>query len=82
LVVGFAAETEDVIDNARRKLHNKKCDIIVANNVAEGSGIFGGQSNVVQLVTETGVEAWPQLSKQAVATRLIDRIVAMLHDKQ
>jgi len=82
LVVGFAAETEDVIDNARRKLHNKKCDIIVANNVAEGSGIFGGQSNVVQLVTETGVESWPQLTKQAVATRLIDRIVAMLHDKQ
>jgi phosphopantothenoylcysteine decarboxylase / phosphopantothenate---cysteine ligase len=82
LVVGFAAETEDVIDNARRTLHNKKCDIIVADNVAAGAGIFGGQSNVVKLVTETGVESWPQLTKQAVATRLIDRIVAMLHDKQ
>jgi phosphopantothenoylcysteine decarboxylase / phosphopantothenate---cysteine ligase len=82
LVVGFAAETENLIANARRKLQNKNCDMIVANNVAEGTGIFGGQNNVVQLVTDDGVEAWPQLSKQEVAARLVDRLTAMLHNKR
>jgi phosphopantothenoylcysteine decarboxylase / phosphopantothenate---cysteine ligase len=81
LIVGFAAETENLIDNARRKLQQKKCDLIVANSVAEGSGTFGGDSNAVHLVTETAAEPWPKMSKREVAARLVDRLVAMLHNK-
>jgi phosphopantothenoylcysteine decarboxylase/phosphopantothenate--cysteine ligase len=81
LIVGFAAETENLIANARRKLQQKKCDLIVANSVAEGSGTFGGDSNAVHLVTETAAEPWPKMSKQEVAARLVDRLVAMLHNK-
>ena len=81
LIVGFAAETENLIENARRKLQQKKCDLILANSVAEGSGTFGGTSNAVHLVTETAVESWPTMSKQEVAARLVDRLIAMLHNK-
>jgi phosphopantothenoylcysteine decarboxylase/phosphopantothenate--cysteine ligase len=81
LIVGFAAETENLIDNARHKLRQKKCDLIVANSVAEGSGTFGGDSNAVHLVTETAAEPWPKMSKREVAARLVDRLVAMLHNK-
>jgi phosphopantothenoylcysteine decarboxylase/phosphopantothenate--cysteine ligase len=81
LIVGFAAETENLIANARRKLERKKCDLILANSVAEGTGTFGGDSNTVHLVTETVAESWPKMSKQEVAARLVDRLVAMLHNK-
>jgi phosphopantothenoylcysteine decarboxylase / phosphopantothenate---cysteine ligase len=81
LIVGFAAETENLIANARHKLRQKNCDLILANSVAEGSGTFGGSSNTVHLVTETAAEPWPTLSKQEVAARLVDRLVAMLHNK-
>ena len=81
LVVGFAAETERVIENARDKLKRKRCDLIVANSVAEGTDTFGGGANAVHLVTAAGVEAWPKMSKQEVAARLIDRLVALLKDK-
>jgi phosphopantothenoylcysteine decarboxylase/phosphopantothenate--cysteine ligase len=80
LVVGFAAETENLIDNARRKLRQKNCDLILANSVAEGSGTFGGSANIVHLVTETAVEAWPKMSKREVGAHLIERLAAMLHD--
>jgi phosphopantothenoylcysteine decarboxylase / phosphopantothenate---cysteine ligase len=81
LVVGFAAETENLIENARQKLQRKKCDLVLANNVAEGTETFGGENNIVHLVTETEVESWPKMSKQEVAARLVDRLVAMLHNK-
>jgi len=81
LVVGFAAETEHVIDNARDKLRRKRCDLIVANSVAEGTGTFGGSANAVHLVTAAAVESWPEMSKQEVAERLIERLVAILKDK-
>ncbi|WP_158812479.1 bifunctional phosphopantothenoylcysteine decarboxylase/phosphopantothenate--cysteine ligase CoaBC [Methylocapsa sp. S129] len=81
LIVGFAAETENLIENARRKLEQKGCDLILANSVAEGSGTFGGKTNAVHLVTPTAVEAWPTMSKQEVAARLVDRLAAMLHNK-
>jgi phosphopantothenoylcysteine decarboxylase / phosphopantothenate---cysteine ligase len=81
LVVGFAAETENLIENARQKLQRKKCDLVLANNVAEGTDTFGGENNIVHLVTETEVESWPKMSKQEVAARLVDRLVAMLHNK-
>ena len=74
LVVGFAAETEDVVANAKRKLGSKGCDWILANDVSPGSGIFGGDDNTIRLVGADGVEDWPKLSKDAVAERLAARI--------
>lgn len=74
LVVGFAAETEQVIDHARAKLARKGCDWICANDVSPASGTFGGDSNTIHLVHHEGVESWPTLDKTAVARRLADRI--------
>jgi phosphopantothenoylcysteine decarboxylase/phosphopantothenate--cysteine ligase len=76
LVIGFAAETEAVIDNARAKLARKGCDLIVANDVSlSGSGIaggvMGGDANAVHLVSAAGVTSWPILSKDEVARRLV-----------
>jgi phosphopantothenoylcysteine decarboxylase/phosphopantothenate--cysteine ligase len=78
LVVGFAAETEDLIANAKKKLAAKGCDFIVANDVSTGTGTFGGAENTVHLVGKDGVESWPRLTKQDVAERLVDTIVRRL----
>ncbi|MBL8907706.1 MAG: bifunctional phosphopantothenoylcysteine decarboxylase/phosphopantothenate--cysteine ligase CoaBC [Rhizobiales bacterium] len=78
IVVGFAAETENVIENAKKKLAAKGCDLIVANDVSPASGVMGGDSNTVHLVSAKGVETWPRLSKRDVAQRLMDRLAAML----
>jgi phosphopantothenoylcysteine decarboxylase/phosphopantothenate--cysteine ligase len=74
LVVGFAAETENVIEHARQKLARKGCDLIVANDVSPEHGVMGGSRNAVHLVTRGGVESWPVLDKDEVARRLIARI--------
>jgi phosphopantothenoylcysteine decarboxylase/phosphopantothenate--cysteine ligase len=74
IVVGFAAETEDVVENAKRKLSRKGCDVIVANSVAEGSGVFGGADNQVHIVTPAGAEPWPRMSKAEVAAGLVELI--------
>lgn len=81
LVVGFAAETEHVIEHARRKLHSKGADWIVANDVSPQSGVMGGDQNSVHIVTKEGVESWPKLSKDEVARRLAARIAAQLSNK-
>ena len=78
LVVGFAAETSDLLANARDKLRRKNADWIVANDVSPASGIMGGEENAVHLVTADGVEDWPRLAKQEVARRLAERIAATL----
>ena len=78
LVVGFAAETEDVVANAVTKRQAKGCDWVIANDVAPGSGVLGGDRNTVHLVTATGVEPWPTRSKVEVARRLAERISAAL----
>jgi phosphopantothenoylcysteine decarboxylase/phosphopantothenate--cysteine ligase len=78
LVVGFAAETEHVIRNARAKLDRKGCDWIVANDVSPATGIMGGDRNSVHLVTRDGVESWPSEDKQTVADKLIARIAVTL----
>jgi phosphopantothenoylcysteine decarboxylase/phosphopantothenate--cysteine ligase len=78
LVVGFAAETENVVANAVAKRARKGCDWIVANDVSPASGTFGGEQNTVQLVTTDGVEAWPTQSKDAVAAMLAARIAQFL----
>lgn len=76
LVVGFAAETEDLEGNARAKLRRKGCDWLVANDVAPGSGTFGGERNTVLLVTSEGLERWPTMDKAEVAHRLVERIAS------
>lgn len=78
LVIGFAAETENLIDNARAKLLKKGCDWIVANDVSTGTDTFGGASNEVHIVSATGVESWPMQSKDAVAAGLVRMIAAAL----
>jgi phosphopantothenoylcysteine decarboxylase/phosphopantothenate--cysteine ligase len=76
LVIGFAAETENLLDHARAKLKSKGCDWIVANDVSPETGVFGGAHNQVHLVTASGVESWPSLSKEAVADGLVRKIAA------
>lgn len=72
LVVGFAAETERVVENARAKLERKGCDLILANDVSPATGTFGGATNRVILLGRDGLEeAWPELTKDALATRLV-----------
>lgn len=78
LVIGFAAETSDLIANARAKLAAKGANWIIANDVSPASGVMGGQENTVTLVTPEGEEPWPTASKAAVAGRLAERIVAVL----
>ncbi|MCC8931696.1 bifunctional phosphopantothenoylcysteine decarboxylase/phosphopantothenate--cysteine ligase CoaBC [Rhizobium sp. 'Codium 1'] len=70
LVVGFAAETENVEDNGRAKLERKGADLIVANDVSPETGVMGGDRNRVRLISHDGVEAWPDLTKSEVAERL------------
>ncbi len=74
LVVGFAAETENVLQHARTKLKRKGCDWIVANNVSAEAGVMGGDRNSVHLIRNGGHESWPELSKDDVAATLIDEI--------
>jgi phosphopantothenoylcysteine decarboxylase / phosphopantothenate---cysteine ligase len=81
LVVGFAAETENVVANARAKLQRKGCDWILANDVSPTSGTFGGDDNTIHLVDAEGVEDWPALSKREVAERLAQRIAGFLAPK-
>jgi phosphopantothenoylcysteine decarboxylase/phosphopantothenate--cysteine ligase len=71
LVVGFAAETEKVIEHARAKLARKGCDLIVANDVSPASGVMGGERNTVHLISADGVESWPEMNKDDVARRLV-----------
>ena len=78
LVVGFAAETDDVIANATAKRARKGCDWIVANDVSPATGIMGGAENAVTLVTAAGIEDWPRASKAEVAARLAARITDVL----
>ncbi len=78
LVVGFAAETDDVVAHARAKRARKGCDWIVANDVRPATGIMGGAENAVTLITEEGAEDWPRLPKDEVARRLAARIAAAL----
>lgn len=81
LVVGFAAETEKVIEHARAKLAKKGCDWILANDVSPETGTFGGDANTIHLVSADGVEDWPTMSKADVAARLASRAAEVLEQK-
>ena len=78
LVVGFAAETQNVTAYAQDKLLRKKCDLIIANDVSPESGIMGGAKNEVHLVSKAGVESWPLLDKEEVARRLVAKLADLL----
>jgi phosphopantothenoylcysteine decarboxylase/phosphopantothenate--cysteine ligase len=82
LVVGFAAETEKVVEHAREKLARKGCDLIVANDVSPAGGVFGGDHNKVHLVSALGVEFWPDMSKRDVARKLMERLAVELATRQ
>jgi phosphopantothenoylcysteine decarboxylase/phosphopantothenate--cysteine ligase len=78
LVIGFAAETEHLIDNAKAKLVRKGCDWILANDVSPATGVMGGDRNTVHLLTRDGegikVDSWPVMTKEEVASTLVARI--------
>ena len=80
LVIGFAAETDRVIANAKAKLAKKGCDWILANDVSPETGIMGGDANTIHVVTADGVESWSPQSKNDVACALIARIAAALQE--
>ena len=78
LVIGFAAETDDVIAHATAKRARKGCDWILANDVSPATGIMGGSRNEVTLISAAGAEAWPEMSKDEVANRLAGKIAEAL----
>jgi phosphopantothenoylcysteine decarboxylase / phosphopantothenate---cysteine ligase len=82
LVIGFAAETDHVVSNAKAKLAKKGCDWILANDVSPATGVMGGDANTIHLVTVDGVESWPPQSKEDVARAVVERIAAALEETE
>jgi phosphopantothenoylcysteine decarboxylase / phosphopantothenate---cysteine ligase len=82
VVIGFAAETENITANAMAKLQRKSCDLIIANSVAEGSSTFGGETNQVQVIDARGVESWPPMTKAEVADGIVRRLAVELAKRQ
>ena len=82
VVIGFAAETENVTANAMSKLQRKRCDLIIANSVAEGTSTFGGETNQVQVIDARGAESWPPMSKTEVANGIMRRLAVELAKRQ
>lgn len=78
-MIGFAAETQNVLEHARAKRERKGCDWIVANDVSPQTGIMGGAENDVVLISEAGAEDWPRMGKDAVARRLATKIAETLN---
>ncbi|MCY1246894.1 Coenzyme A biosynthesis bifunctional protein CoaBC [compost metagenome] len=78
LVIGFAAETENVADNGRAKLERKGADFILANDVSPATGIMGGDRNRVKLISAAGNDDWPEMNKDAVAEKLAVMIAEQL----
>ena len=78
LVIGFAAETENLLANAQAKLARKGADLIVANDVSHEGGVMGGDRNRVRIVSKAGIDEWPDMAKEAVAARLAELIANRL----
>lgn len=78
IVVGFAAETDDLLKNARKKLLEKGCDLIIANEISTGTGIFGGAENQVTFVEAKKSRPMARMKKQEVAQRIIDRVIDLM----
>jgi phosphopantothenoylcysteine decarboxylase / phosphopantothenate---cysteine ligase len=77
IVVGFAAESENLLKNGQKKLKEKNCDLILANNIENGA-VFGSEDNQIIAICQNGSEKWPKMSKRAVARKLIERLVGLL----
>jgi phosphopantothenoylcysteine decarboxylase/phosphopantothenate--cysteine ligase len=82
LVIGFAAETQDVLAHGKQKLKSKGADWIVANDVSPASGVMGGDNNTVHLITASGIESWPEMSKSKVARKILERAANELQSKR
>jgi phosphopantothenoylcysteine decarboxylase/phosphopantothenate--cysteine ligase len=82
VVIGFAAETENVTANAKAKLRRKGCDLIIANSVAEGSSTFGGETNQVEVIDARKAESWPPMTKTEVADGIVRRVALELARRQ
>ena len=82
ILVAFAAETENLVENARKKLEKKNADLVVANDVTRPGAGFAGETNIVTLVTRDSAEALPLLSKQEVADAILDRVCALLKENR
>ena len=82
VVIGFAAETENVTANAQAKLRRKGCDLIIANSVAEGTSTFGGETNQVEVIDARGSESWPPMTKSEVADGIVRRLALELARRQ
>jgi phosphopantothenoylcysteine decarboxylase / phosphopantothenate---cysteine ligase len=82
IVIGFAAETQDVLAQAKKKLKANAADWIVANDVSPASGVMGGDRNTVNVITSSGVESWPEMSKADVARKIIERAAEQLIAKR
>ena len=82
IVIGFAAETENITANAAAKLQRKGCDLIIANSVANGTTTFGGETNQVQVIDAHGVECWPAMTKTEVANGIVRRLAVELAKRQ
>ena len=82
VVIGFAAETENVAANAKEKLRRKGCDLIIANSVAEGTSTFGGDTNQVEVIDARGAESWPPMTKSEVADGIVRRVALELARRQ
>jgi len=82
IVIGFAAETENITANAMAKLQRKGCDLIIANSVANGTTTFGGETNQVQVIDAHGVECWPAMTKAEVANGIVRRLSVELARRQ
>jgi phosphopantothenoylcysteine decarboxylase/phosphopantothenate--cysteine ligase len=80
LVIGFAAETENIVEHAKAKLKAKGCDWILANDVSAGTGTFGGAENAIHLIDAGGVTSWPRMTKEAAAEKLSVRIAEQLDE--
>ena len=80
LVIGFAAETNNLINNAKDKLKSKKCDWVIANNVLEDPDVFGGDNNNITLITKDNIESWDKCSKTKVAKKLASKVIKEILD--
>jgi phosphopantothenoylcysteine decarboxylase/phosphopantothenate--cysteine ligase len=78
VVIGFAAETDDVIARGMEKLKTKGCDLIIANDVSPETGVLGGERNRVHVISAGGIESWPDMTKQEVAERLMNYLAGPL----
>ena len=81
LVIGFAAETDNIVANAKNKRDKKGCDWLLANDVSAESGTFGGSKNTIHFINDSGIEDWPEMTKKEVAETLSEKIIRCFNEK-